>query len=419
LDRGNLERFVLHAEEPRLHARKGCRNHLKICQIQDLAKKGGASIAANRISSSLGHYHEIHQISSDLEHSDTLKNKILLSNGRIIKFLELIGSPSFETILRRLRNKDIQRQLRKILSISKPDIINIHNIHSSSWPLELIKTALGFAPVIWTLHDCWSFLGTYYPLHSIASTSQTLSAMDTFWQSEQVKQSPHKLSAITPSAWMQSKASASYWDELLVETIHNPIPDSFFEYRDRNSCKLALGLDTHKPVVLCVAGNLKEERKGGPILQEIISANLKHQVQFLFIGSGHIGFCNNPSIRSLEFVEDEVTLKIAYNAADLLLHPAPIDNLPNTVAESMSSGTPVLAFSTGGLPEMVVPGKSGWLVSEINAPSMIEKLEFVLTSKDYENLRESTKELAQLLYDSYNVGNQYTKHYKTVLYGRK
>ena len=401
------------------HARIGFRDHLKICQIQDLAKKGGASIAANRISSSLGHYNEIHQISSDLEYSDKLENKILLSSGRIIKFLELIGSPSFREILRRVRNQDIQRQLRKILSSSQPDIINIHNIHSSSWPLELIKTALGFAPVVWTLHDCWSFLGTYYPLHSIAPTTQTLSDMDTFWQSEQVKPSPHKLSAITPSAWMQSKASASYWDELLVETIHNPIPDSFFEYRDRNGCKLALGLDTHKPVVLCVAGNLKEERKGGPILQEIISTNLTHQVQFLFIGSGDIGFCNNSTIRSLGFVEDEVTLKIAYNAADLLLHPAPIDNLPNTVAESMSSGTPVLAFNTGGLPEMVVPGKSGWLASEISAASMLEKLEFLLASKDYVNLRESTKELAQLLYDSHNVGNQYIEHYKTALYGRK
>ena len=156
-----------------------------------------------------------------------LDNKILVSNGRIIKLLELIGLPSLEAILRRLRNKDIQHQLRKILSISQPDIINIHNIHSSGWPLDLIKTALDFAPVVWTLHDCWSFLGTYYPLHSIASTSQTLSAIDTFWQSEQVKQSHHKFSAITPSAWMQSQASASYWDEFLVETIHNPIPGSF------------------------------------------------------------------------------------------------------------------------------------------------------------------------------------------------
>ena len=392
---------------------------MKICQIQDLAKKGGASIAANRISSSLGHYHEIQQISSDFEYSDMLDNKILVSNGRIIKLLELIGAPSLEAILRRLRNKDIQHQLRKILSISQPDIINIHNIHSSGWPLDLIKTALDFAPVVWTLHDCWSFLGTYYPLHSIASTSQTLSAIDTFWQSEQVKQSHHKFSAITPSAWMKSQASASYWDEFLVETIHNPIPGSFFEYRDRNSCKLALGLDLNQPVVLSVAGNLKEERKGGPILQEIISANLKHQVQFLLIGSGHTHFCNNTSIKSLGFIDDELMLKIAYNAADLLLHPAPIDNLPNTVAESMSSGTPVLAFSTGGLPEMVIPGKSGWLASVISAASMVEKLEFVLASKDYDNLRESTKELSRLLYDSRNVGNQYIKHFKTVLYGQK
>ena len=52
----------------------------------------------------------------------------------------------------------------------------------------------------------------------------------------------------------------------------------------------------------------------------------------------------NENIKSIGFIEDEITIQIAYHAADILVHPAPIDNLPNTVAESISCGTPVLAF---------------------------------------------------------------------------
>jgi glycosyltransferase involved in cell wall biosynthesis len=100
-------------------------------------------------------------------------------------------------------------------------------------------------------------------------------------------------------------------------------------------------------------------------------------------------------------------MQIAYNAADIVLHPAPIDNLPNTVAESMSAGTPILAFKTGGLPEMVVSGKSGWLIPEISAQLMAQELHSIVKSKSYKNLRSSTKELAEQLFAPKEIGKQY------------
>jgi len=208
---------------------------------------------------------------------------------------------------------------------------------------------------------------------------------------------------------MKQEAQKHDWSEYEVHSIHNPLPDFFFADIDRKACKQALSLDESKTTILCVAGNLDEERKGGGYLKDILNTNWVEDVQFLTVGSGCISssFASQP--RNLGYIQDELTLRIAYNASDILLHPAPIDNLPNTVAESMACGTPVLAFNTGGLPEMVVPQKSGWIVDEINSERMITKLGDLIKSNSFNQIRESTRKVARVLFESTRIGKQYLK----------
>ena len=76
-------------------------------------------------------------------------------------------------------------------------------------------------------------------------------------------------------------------------------------------------------------GDLKEERKGGEIIKELINSFSWENVQLLLIGGGlDKDDLEQQNIKCLGIVKDEVTLQIAYHAADILFHPAPIDNLP-------------------------------------------------------------------------------------------
>ena len=50
-----------------------------------------------------------------------------------------------------------------------------------------------------------------------------------------------------------------------------------------------------------------------------------------------------------------------YNSADIFVLPSLEDNLPNTIIEAMACGTPVLAFKTGGIPEMIEHKVNGYL----------------------------------------------------------
>lgn len=48
-------------------------------------------------------------------------------------------------------------------------------------------------------------------------------------------------------------------------------------------------------------------------------------------------------------------------SADFYIHPAIIDNSPNTVCEAQLIGTPIIATNVGGIPQLVEDGQTGWV----------------------------------------------------------
>ncbi|MDL1948504.1 glycosyltransferase, partial [Acidobacteria bacterium ACD] len=58
-------------------------------------------------------------------------------------------------------------------------------------------------------------------------------------------------------------------------------------------------------------------------------------------------------VTAIDLVKDDHLLALLYSAADVFVHPALADNLPNGVLESLACGTPVVAFEVGGVGEAV------------------------------------------------------------------
>ena len=106
----------------------------------------------------------------------------------------------------------------------------------------------------------------------------------------------------------------------------------------------------------------------------------------------------------------------AASDSDILLYPTLADNCPLVVLEAMACGTPVIAFNTGGVPELVEHLKTGYVAEYKNSADLANGAELFLSDYD---LRENTGILArQRVEDKFTLDQQvdnYLKLYAQIL----
>jgi glycosyltransferase involved in cell wall biosynthesis len=107
-------------------------------------------------------------------------------------------------------------------------------------------------------------------------------------------------------------------------------------------------------------------------------------------------------------------MSLLYNAADVMIVPSRIDNLPQTATESISCGTPVVAFNIGGLPDIITHKETGYLANPYDMKDLKDGICWVLSNVK-ETYIEKCRKDAILKY-SYNFSvNQYLDIYESII----
>jgi glycosyltransferase involved in cell wall biosynthesis len=109
-------------------------------------------------------------------------------------------------------------------------------------------------------------------------------------------------------------------------------------------------------------------RLGGDLIHKALidlPQSLKSNTILLTLGSGgeSIGESIGIPTINLGYVTSDHLKAITYSAADRFIFPTRADNLPLVLQESMACGTPMVSFNIGGVPDLVRPGKTGYLAA--------------------------------------------------------
>jgi glycosyltransferase involved in cell wall biosynthesis len=364
--------------------------------------QGGAAIASYRLKKGLENRKECRPFS--IVKSDNIKkekNCIVPETKNSMVWQEVLNQNVFQnrsqlsTTYYDVYYRSNIENIYKIFK-NKTGIINIHwvaNFVSMQNLQELSELNL---PMVWTLHDeaaytggchytagCNKFQKDCYMCPQLEKDNYHIPKI-TLKQKQQII--PKDLVVVTPSHWLakQAKKSALFKDHD-IQVIPNGIDINIFKPHDKKKVRESMGISEDTFLMLFGAQNTIEKRKGFHLLLEVIGYLKKNKKFKKLISAKKLKIVTfgrvsreledtGLSIENVGYIEDESKLSEIYSASDLFVLPSLEDNLPNTMLESMASGTPVLGFNIGGLPDVIKHNKNGILIPPFDTAQMAEKL---------------------------------------------
>jgi glycosyltransferase involved in cell wall biosynthesis len=192
----------------------------------------------------------------------------------------------------------------------------------------------------------------------------------------------HATFAVCVSAFGRSQlmlwSSPDQWRKITI--VHCGLDKTFFE---RTITPLPA-----TPRLVCV-GRL-DENKAQTILvaaaRRLFDAGIICEI--VLVGDGHMRPYVEAAIRRAG-LEREVIItgwasgdrvKAEITAARALVLPSLSENMPVVIMEALASGRPVISTYVGGIPELVQPGKTGWLVPAGDEIALADAMREVLVA---------------------------------------
>ncbi len=285
--------------------------------------------------------------------------------------------------------------------VKQADAIYLHWVHHGFLSLVNIEQLAKLGkPIIVILHDmCYLTGGCHYSFdcekykikcHNCQcfpdSKERDLSTRG-FEKKLKLYSKYDNLFFVSPSKWLYDCAqqSALTRNKPLFH-IPNVLDRTVFKPFSKKLAREILNIDPEEQVILFGAAHVQSPYKGWEYLKAALK--LFHQrgqtgkTSVLIFGTG-----DDPKIseaipfptRFMGQLKDEYTLAVLYNAADVFIAPSLADNLPYTIFESLACGTPVVAFNTGGIPDLIQHEINGYLATYKDVEDLSRGIHFCLT----------------------------------------
>ncbi|PIE24847.1 MAG: glycosyltransferase [Neptuniibacter caesariensis] len=266
------------------------------------------------------------------------------------------------------------KRLLKQIKEFKPDVIHLHELHgyyvNYSEVVRFLKSSN--IPVVWTFHCEFAYTGKCGYAYDCEKWKSGCSSCP------QIKEYPsslyfdftrymfnekkkdfdgfHNLTIVTPSHWLARRVKQSFLSDFDIRVVYNGVDtDSIFFPRNSDYLVEKYGLH-RKKIVLAVAPNLMDERKGGQWILDLASY-YGDDVFFVLIGVKEEVVLNCPmNVVCLPRTKNQSELAEFYSLADVLILTSQKETFSLVTAEGLSCGLPVIGFDSGAPAEVAPAG---------------------------------------------------------------
>lgn len=314
--------------------------------------------------------------------------------------------------------------------VQEADIIHLHWINFGLLSLKSLKKlfALG-KPIVWTLHDMWSFTGgCHYSRGCEKYLTQCqyckyLSRPDEYdisFQQFETKRSIYQntnISFVSPSKWLNELVkNAVLTGKHRALNIPNCLDTDVFTPHNKTHVREQFNLPVDKKLILFAGANTQDVRKGFTYFQDAMNMT-DQDYQVLVFGKANPASFENlkAKVHYLGTISNQQDMVKAYNAADVIVVPSLEDNLPNTIMEAMACGTPAVGFNTGGIGDMIDHKQNGYLADFKSAASLAEGINWVIRNNQKGALTALARGKVLLNYTEDIVARKYNELYEKLL----
>ncbi|MEN0000214.1 MAG: glycosyltransferase family 4 protein [Pseudomonadota bacterium] len=178
-----------------------------------------------------------------------------------------------------------------------------------------------------------------------------------------------------------SRKTAAYLDVPNQVVMHGIDTERFCPPKDKSAAKKAVGLPEDRKIIGCF-GRIRAQ-KGTDLFAKAMMSALKDRPGWTAIIAGRATEAHQTFQRALEkqiadagmadkilFVGEHTDIERWYQALDLFIAPQRWEGFGLTPIEAMASGVPVLATDVGAFSELVIDGKTGFILADLEVQTM-------------------------------------------------
>lgn len=298
----------------------------------------------------------------------------------------------------------------------QPDILHIHWAQYGFLNLnDLNKIKI---PIVWTLHDLWPISDGkhYFDENKIEQQKNNF-----IFRRKRKVYNKTNIEFIAVSNWVMSLLEKSELAKIAnCHLISNGIDCMAFSPVEKSVAKKCIKLDPSKKTILFGAVSpFSTARKGFHFLEETLQLIKPDEIQLIIFGAdeqeiqigNHTGIC-------LGKIKNRRILSLIYSAADVMLVPSVYETFGLTAAESLACGTPVVAFNTSGIRDIVDHKENGYLAEAYKTEDLAKGIEWILSHSDNKHIEIAARNKIVHNFEIESITTKHIDFYQSVINAR-